>query len=333
MESSRKSRRTEAPADLVAALAACLERHVLPGHRLVVGLSGGLDSVSLLHALTRTRLVELQRCELAALHVNHGLSPQADHWETRCRDYCAGLGVPFAAVRVNVAHGTPDGLEAEARRARHEVFAKATADWVVLAHHRDDQAETLLFNLLRGAGVAGAAGMHERRGPLLRPLLAVARAEIERYARTHHLAWVEDESNADVSHSRNFLRHRILSELSRRFPAAKKNLAAAAARFAEAQALLDDLARQDLGSDGADFPLSVERLRSLDAAHARNVLRYLLARRQVMISSEVRLDEAIRQMCTAALDRHPALLFGKHRLLRRQGWIYLEPADDCGDSR
>lgn len=331
MENSRKSRRTEAPAAVAAAVAACLERYVQPGHRVVVGLSGGLDSISLLYALAVAH--PIREFELAALHVHHGLSPHADNWETHCRNYCAGLDIPLACIRVTVARGTPDGLEAAARRARHAAYAETAADWIVLAHHRDDQAETLLFNLLRGTGVAGAAAMRERNGRLLRPLLSVGRDEIERYARMHRLEWIEDESNADIRHSRNFLRHRILPDLSRRFPAVAKNLAAAAARFAEAQTLLDDLARLDLGADEADFPVSVERLACLDEARARNVLRYLLARHHVKIPSEARLYEAVRQMCAAAADRHPALVFGSQRLYRRQGWVYLEPVGDCEDRR
>jgi len=196
-----------------------------------------------------------------------------------------------------------------------------------LAHHRDDQAETLLFNLLRGTGVAGAAAMRERSGRLLRPFLSVGRDDIMRYAAEHRLDWVEDESNADTRHARNFLRHRILAPLSQRFPAAAKNLAGAAARFAEAQDLLDDLARADLGSV-TDFPLPVATLQALDEPRARNVLRYLLARRGVPIPGEARLREALRQMLSAAADRHPALQLGRHRLTRRRGLLYIEPSTD-----
>lgn len=324
MASSRNSRSTER---LPAVLAACLERHAPPGARLVVGLSGGIDSVVLLHALTG-----LRRDGLAALHVHHGLSPHADAWADFCAAFAGGLGVPFECVRVTVERNTPDGLEAAARRARHAVFARAAADWIVLAHHRDDQAETLLFNLLRGAGLKGAAAMQEASGRLLRPLLEVGRAEIAAYAQARRLAWIEDESNADIRHSRNFLRHRILKPLAQRFPAATRNLAAAAARFNEAQALLDDLARLDLaGSEG--FPLDITRLMALPEPRARNALRYLLARQQVAIPSEARLREALRQMLEAAADRHPVARLGAHRLLRRRGLIYLEPGGPSSESR
>lgn len=309
-------------ARLPQVVAASVARHALGDAHLVVGLSGGIDSVVLLHAL-----VGLARYHLLALHVHHGLSPHADEWADFCAAYAHGLGVPFECARIAVERNTRDGLEAAARRARHAVFDRMAADWIVLAHHRDDQAETLLFNLLRGTGLAGAAAMQEASGRLLRPLLTIGRAEIEAYARAHCLAWIDDESNADTRHSRNFLRHRILKPLTQRFPAASCNLAAAAARFAEAEALLDELARIDLGGDEG-FPLAIERLESLAEPRARNVLRFLLARHRVGIPSEARLREALRQMLGAAHDRHPVVRLGSHRLLRRKSWIYLEKTDE-----
>jgi tRNA(Ile)-lysidine synthase len=321
MASSRKSSNTD---ELPAALAACLARHVQPGQHVVLGLSGGVDSISLLHALADAALGAAWT--LAALHVHHGLSAHADTWEDFCRTACARLQVSFESVRVSVERGAADGLEGAARRARHAAYPAARGDWVMLAQHRDDQAETLLFNLLRGTGLAGAAAMRERNGRLLRPLLGVSRREVEAYAAAHGLTWVEDESNADIRHTRNFLRRRIIPELQGRFPAATKNLAGASQRFAAALDLLDELARSDLGPV-EDFPLELACLNSLSEARASNALRYLLARRQVMIPSESRLREALRQMREAAPDRHPVLAFGHCRLLRRRGLVYLETDD------
>ncbi|MDP1652474.1 MAG: tRNA lysidine(34) synthetase TilS [Rhodocyclaceae bacterium] len=292
-----------------------------------------MDSVVLLHVLAAQWRAMPNAFSLSALHVHHGISPHADRWAAFCADYARRLGVPCTCAHVEVERGSKDGLEAAARRARHAVFADTDADWIMLAHQRDDQAETLLFNLLRGTGIAGAAAMRECSGRLLRPLLTTDRSEIERYANAHRLEWCDDESNADVRHSRNFLRHRILAPLSQRFPAAAKNLAAAAARFAEAQDLLDALARLDLGEDSGGFPLSLNKLRSLDEPRARNILRYLLAQRAVPIPSEARLREALRQMLDARPDRHPALVLGAYRLLRRRDRIYLEPVDASIDRR
>lgn len=315
MASSRKFPSIDTPD---AAVAACLSRHVRAGERVVVGLSGGVDSVALLHAL---RGLE---CPLSALHVHHGLSANADRWESFCRDLCQAWDIPLAVERVEVERDSPEGLEAAARRARHAAFGRTPGDWILLAHHRGDQAETLLFNLLRGAGVRGAAAMGERNGRLLRPFLAIGRAGIVAYAEAIGLSWIEDESNDDVRFSRNWLRHRILPELARRFPGAEAGLAAAAGRFAEAQTLLDELAEADLGDAPMDFPVAVERLQDLAAPRARNLLRCLLSRRGIGIPSEERLAEALRQCLEAGPDRHPSVEFGAWRLVRRRGEVSVE---------
>jgi tRNA(Ile)-lysidine synthase len=313
---SRKSRST----DLLHSAAACLDRHVGDGARLVVGLSGGIDSVVLLHvARALGRGVE-------AVHVHHGLSPDADRWSVFCSELCNAGSIPLRIVEVDVERNSADGLEGAARRARHEVYAGVSADWILLGHHRGDRAETLLFNLLRGAGVRGAGAMPERSGRLLRPLLSVGRADIADYAKAHELQWVDDYSNTDTRYSRNFLRHGILPAIQGRFPAVEQRLASAAARFAEAADLLDDLARLDLGQSEASFPLDIDCLVALSEPRARNVLRYLLTRHGVGIPSEERLSEALRQCLDAAPDRHPALAFGRHVIRRKAGRIVLDPA-------
>jgi tRNA(Ile)-lysidine synthase len=316
MAVSRKSRSTELLPDAVAR---CLTRYTGDRDRLVVGLSGGVDSVVLLHAVR-------SGCNpVEALHIHHGLSPQADHWAGFCEDICRTWSIPLQIVRVEVERGSADGLEAAARRARHQVFDSASGDWLLLGHHRGDRAETLLFNLLRGAGVRGAGAMPERRGRLLRPLLDVGRGDIVDYARANGLEWVEDHSNADTRFSRNFLRHHIIPSLLRRFPAAEQRLAGAAARFAEAADLLDDLAREDLGEREPSFPIEVAVLARLPEPRARNVLRYLLAGHGVGIPSEERLSEALRQCLDAGPDRHPALVFGHYVIRRKAGRIVVDP--------
>ena len=319
-----KSSSTE---QLREAVEGCLQRHVGAQQRIVVGLSGGVDSVVLLHALREAAAA--RGIALAALHVHHGLSPNADAWEAYCRDLCDQWAVPLHVARVDVERGTRDGLEASARRARHNVFCRFAADWIALAHHRDDQAETLLFNLLRGTGLRGAAAMRATAGRLLRPLLDIGRASVIAYARAHELTWIEDESNADTKYSRNYLRHEVLAGLERRFPGSAGNLAGATHRFAEAQGLLDDLARLDLGSHFPDFPLDIVALVDLEEPRARNLLRYLLHRRHIGIPSEQRLREALRQLLEAAPDRHPAVAFGSHKLVRRGRLVIVIPDQEA----
>src|SRR5919106_2975933 len=197
--------------------------------RIAVGLSGGIDSVVLLHRLRKAAAAG--RFSLAAIHVHHGLSPNADAWAAFCRRLCKRFGVPLQVKKVKVVKRA-EGLEAAARRARYEAFSKIDADCIALAHNLDDQAETVLMNLLRGTGPRGASGMRRESKfhgkTLLRPLLDVPREAIVAYAREHRLEWIEDESNMDESLTRNFVRRRLGPLIGTRFPGWKNALARAA---------------------------------------------------------------------------------------------------------
>ncbi|MBS1161566.1 MAG: PP-loop [Proteobacteria bacterium] len=286
-----------------------LAPRLVPAERICLGLSGGCDSVVLLHVLRQLGLGE----RLTAVHVHHGLSPNADAWADFCGDYCATLGIALRVVRVAVDRQSGLGLEAAARAARYAALADSAAEVVMLAQHRGDQAETLLFNLLRGTGVAGAAGIPAERRcgrqRLLRPLLGSARPELEAYARQHALRWIEDESNADPHYSRNFLRHQVLPVLRQRFPAAESSLAQAAQHFAEADGLLAELALADwqtVGADASGAPV-VRLLCALSLPRLKNLLRYRLRQLGWRAPAAGRLDEFARQLLTAGADRHPRL--------------------------
>ncbi|CRM93748.1 MULTISPECIES: tRNA lysidine(34) synthetase TilS [Pseudomonas] len=252
-----------------------------------IAFSGGLDSTVLLHLLAS--LANTQTLPpLRAVHVHHGLQAAADAWPAHCQAVCDSLGVPLRLMRVQVRPGA--SLERAARDARYQAFMQAMGAGEVLftGQHRDDQAETLLFRLLRGAGVRGLAAMPEHRplaqGHLVRPLLAFSRSELEAYAQQHQLHWIEDPSNVDPRFSRNYLRHRVLPSLTERWPQAITQLARTAEHMAEAQGLLDELAQMDLQRAGqpSAFPwlplpsLALEPLRQLSDARQRNVLRYWL---------------------------------------------------------
>ena len=303
---------------LLARVSAVLGRHVRRGDRLVAGLSGGIDSVVLLDLLQRA--AKKIGFELAALHVNHQISPAAAAWARFCRAYCRRLGVALTVVKVKVPREA--SLEAAARRARSAAFATLPADFVALAHNLDDQAETVLLQLLRGAGVKGASAMpvlrrevggvkgeeqnrfqpaHHLTPPasrlapsILRPLLDIPRSAIEAYAATHNLAWVEDDSNADVRFDRNFVRHRLMPVIAHRYPAYRQTLARASRNFADAAHLLDDLAGMDARIEGQR--LKIAPLRALTAARAKNTLRFFLAARGVTMPNEARLAECARQL-------------------------------------
>ncbi len=289
-----------------------------------MGLSGGCDSVVLLHVLA----VHGPREQLRAVHVHHGLSANADRWADFCTDYCRGLGIDLLVERVEVDRHSGRGLEAAAREARYRVFSWSAGELLLLGHHQGDQAETLLFNLLRGAGVAGASGIplerREQRLRILRPLLDVSRDEIETYARDHRLDWVDDESNCDTGLSRNFLRHQVLTVLAGRFPAAERNLAQAAGRFAETDALLGELALIDWRAAADGDALKLAKLRELSVPRLKNLLRYRLRQLGWHAPAAVRLDEFSRQLLTAGADRHPALDLAEGRMVAGGGvlrWV------------
>lgn len=250
----------------------------LRGTHVAVGLSGGVDSVVLLHRLRA--LAPRLGFRLSAVHVHHGLSPNADAWATFCRKLCKEWGVPLAVRKVRVRRSGA-GPEAAARAARRAALARSRADAIALAHHLDDQAETVLLNLLRGAGPRGASAMPAagRLGGklLLRPLLEVPRREVLAYARAHRLAWVEDESNRDDALTRNFLRLHVGPLLESRFPRWRENLARAARLFAAADTRAERALRAFLARRGLRAPSEaklVEMLKQLTARGARTRIRH-----------------------------------------------------------
>lgn len=252
-----------------------------------IAFSGGLDSTVLLHLLVHLAKTE-SLPTLSAIHVHHGLQAAADAWPDHCQSVCDALGVPLQVVRVQVQPGA--SIERAARDARYAAFIEATQANEVLmtAQHRDDQAETLLFRLLRGAGVRGLSGMPSERplgrGHLLRPLLNITRAELEAYATEHQLSWIEDPSNQDHQFSRNYLRHQVFPVLTARWPQAVATMARSAAHLSEAQGLLDELAQIDLAhaSTASDFDwlglpsLELALLEKLSDARQRNALSHWL---------------------------------------------------------
>ncbi|WP_327439882.1 tRNA lysidine(34) synthetase TilS [Pseudomonas donghuensis] len=296
-----------------------------------IALSGGLDSSVLLHLLaTLSRQQRLPR--LRAIHIHHGLQAAADAWPEHCQRLCDDLGVDLQIIRVKVAPGA--SIEQGARDARYAALADSLRrDEVLLTgQHREDQAETLLFRLLRGAGLRGLSAMPEGRplgqGMLVRPLLGVSRHQLRCYAQEQHLAWIEDPSNSDTRFSRNYLRHQVFPALLQRWPQAAQNLARSAEHLSEAQGLLDELAQADLAQAATPAPfawlgldsLDLEVLRQLSPARQRNALQYWLAPRTRLPDSRHWAGwEALRD---AASDGRPLWRLTDGELQRANGRIW-----------
>ncbi len=317
------------PSELPALVEAKLKSWVQPGRHLTLALSGGADSVALLDILAQLR--SNLPFSLSAIHVNHQISPNAVDWAAFCAQMCAGYNIPFQVVKVDLKRRSGDSLEALARDARYRVFAEQPADFIVLAQHLDDQAETLLLQLLRGAGAKGLSAMGERRNGLredaphyVRPLLDVPRGRILEYAALRGLQWIEDESNADIAYDRNYLRHRVMPLLEQRFPGYRETFSRASRHLAESAQLSDDLARMDCAIAVVKGNLQVDVLRSLSGARARNLLRYWLAESGMPMSSAGRLENLLQQLCSARDDAQVRIPMGSAVIRRYRGEVHIE---------
>lgn len=296
-----------------------------------VAFSGGLDSTVLLHLLADYVRAH-DAPPLRAVHIHHGLQAAADSWPAHCQSVCDGLGIELQVIHVQVAPSA--SLEQAARDARYAAFSQllGPGDVLFTGQHREDQAETLLFRLLRGAGLRGLAAMPAARalgqGTLARPLLAVARGQLLAHAKAAGLAWVEDPSNADTVFARNYLRREVFPLLGQRWPQAAGNLARSAEHLGEALGLLDELACSDLApaARGAPLPwlgldsLDLESLKALSPARQRNALQYWLSSRTRLPDS--RHWAGWEDLRDAAIDAQPIWHLGDGVLQRSHGRIW-----------
>lgn len=302
--------------------------HIKPGDHLAVALSGGVDSVVLLHTLaTLSREIPLT---LSAVHINHGISSNAILWSKFCCHLCHSYGISIYIAYLKIKKETGESLEAKAREERYRVFSQIQADYVVLAQHLDDQAETLLLQLLRGAGIKGLCGMPPVRKlspigipQILRPLLEISRDEIESYGRLNKLNWIKDESNDSIIFNRNFLRHEILPILKKRYPNYPKILLRTSRHFSEASLLLDELAAIDNEYCMVSGKIQISNIRMLSFARAKNLLRYNLAQRDITLPSTVKLETILHQILSAGPDSQPCIRFGNTEIRRHKGSIHI----------
>ena len=308
--------------------------------RLVVGYSGGVDSHVLLHILALHRDRWPHR-NLAAIYVDHGLQAASGAWGEHCGEVCRALAIPLRTLRIQARPAPGDSPEAAARRARYAALAAELGPDTALltAHHRDDQAETLLLQLLRGAGPHGLAAMPTAarlgRGWLLRPLLEVDRADLLAHAHEHGLHWIEDASNADSNFDRNYLRHRILPLFRERWPAVNRTLARSARWCAETAAWLDQEAAADLSRVVTHRPdgLCIPALRELGEQRQRNLLRYWLRQRGLPVPGHQQLGHILRDALTAGRDRQPCIHWPGGEVRRYRDTLYAMPPLTLHDPR
>ncbi|MBO9492160.1 tRNA lysidine(34) synthetase TilS [Endozoicomonas sp. G2_1] len=323
--------------------------------------SGGVDSQVLLHILTRLKQSGDLSCSLVVCHVHHGLSANADDWAEFAEQICTKLSVELVVKRVDLDISSSRNIEQKARTARYQALtevarAKGEGTVILTGHHLDDQTETLMLALKRGSGLKGLAAMstqsslagyqtefnqqdlkgssngsvnHSSRDnelSLIRPLLDCRREQIEQYAKLHQLEWIEDESNSDDSFDRNFLRNQVLPLIEQRWPQFNQAVSRSASHCRSGQALLDEIAQQDLDSlKIAEGVLSVTLLKELSEHRFNNVIRYFFASCHLLMPSTEQLNQ-LRQQLNAADDKVPALKLGDYWLRRYQQKLYLTPS-------
>lgn len=295
-----------------------------PGLPLAVALSGGADSTALLLACA-----EKWPGQVRAMHVHHGLQAAADGFQLHCETLCSRLGVPLAVRRVDARHGRGASPEDAARQARYEAIeAIPSVEWtdvaienIAIAQHADDQVETILLALSRGAGLPGLSAMPAcwQRGGLTfhRPLLAVPGPAIRDWLIARGEAWVEDPSNADVRFTRNRIRARLLPAIEAAFPHFRETFARSAAHAAQAQAILCDLGAQDLVALG--LPPRIDGLQALSRPRQANALRHWLRQVHGTSASKAQLDELLDQLADCTTRGHHLHLKIGRGFVRRQG--------------
>ena len=325
-----------------AALSAVLfdELRLPPAAHFKLAYSGGLDSHVLLHALSVLRTDH--RFSLSAIHIDHDLQRASTDWGRHCAHICTALDVPFVVERIRVEGVAHEGLEAAARRARYAALAAVLEpeDVLLTAHHGDDQAETVLLQLLRGAGIAGLAAMPMQAvfgpGRIVRPLLGFSRAALHAYAQKHRLAWIEDPSNRELHLRRSFLRTEILPRLARHWPAHASLLARTARHAAEAMELLDEVAETDLAvcrHAVAHSPqaLSVKSLLALSAPRLRNLLRYWLRQQGFLSPAAPQLEEVLARAHTMPRSRQACVCWPGAEVWRYRDLLVILPAQPSPD--
>ena len=298
--------------------------------RYLVALSGGLDSTVLAHALAETRGQHGK--QMLAIHVDHRLQAASPGWTDYCRELAGRYGIEFIAERVAVDTTGGSGLEAAAREARYAALARHVdeGDWLLSAHHRNDQAETLLLNLMRGSGPAGLAGIGAvtpfAGGWLVRPIIDGSRPELEAYAAARGLEWLDDPSNADQRFDRNYLRHEVLPALERRWPGVVERIARSADLAGEAATMLEELAAIDLkGLGNRATRIDVEGLVKLPEARQRNLLRHAIRRAGLPLPGAARLATVVDSVLHAKPDAQPLVEWPGGELRRYRGRLYLLP--------
>ncbi len=313
---------------LVAEFSDSVKPHLL-ANKWVIAFSGGLDSTVLLN-LAADYCNYNKTPPLHVLHINHGLSDYAEQWQQHCANVSKQLNLPFSCIRVDVDKQAGD-IENAARNARYQAFDLflSDGDLLMLGHHLQDHAETILYRLFRGTGVKGLTGIPKQRvinqATLLRPVLNCSQQQLASYAKKNTLAYIEDDSNNNVRFDRNYIRHHLMSPITDRWPSADKAIHKASKHMVSAQCLLDDLAQIDvknyIDSRGG---LSLQAFENISSQRIRNVIRYWLEAYDLN-PSEAQYQQIQTQFLESKTDANPSMVLQSFTLRRFHKYLYCEP--------
>lgn len=300
-----------------------------------VAFSGGVDSTVLLHLLAACRDSGVIK-NVEAVHVHHGLSDLADQWQTFCESFCDSLNIPLTIAHVTLSCDSGGGIEQEARQARYQFFEQVLegGGCLLMGHHQDDQAETLLLRLFRGTGLDGLQGIPVQRslgqGRIIRPLLNISRVDIEAYAHRHQLQWIKDDSNEDTNFSRNFLRHHIIPEIEQRWPGASRRMAELTKDITITNARLSWLSERLLLQAQTTMPewllgdqplLSINALQTFDTEDRRQVVRLWLKKQGFKMPGRQALETVFQELVAAKEDAEPVIRNAQYCLRRFRGYL------------
>ena len=295
----------------------------------IIAYSGGLDSHVLLHAMSALKNKNPDT-HLQAVHVNHQINPNANHWALHCKKICDDLGIPIAIETVDLNLKPGDSLEENARNARYAALHKYIDKNSVLltAHNANDQAETFLLQALRGAGPKGLSAMPAKKrlgdGFLIRPLLSFSREKLEKYALENKLNWIEDDSNVDPRFRRNFLRHAVFPVLKQYWPTVMDNFSRSSRLMAEHEKIISEIAQSDLKRVVSDnISLDIKKLLLLSDARQRLVLREWFSQNNLRMPNEKHLKHIQKDVLNVASDAHPVFVLGNVMIWRERGFLYV----------
>lgn len=318
---------------VAAAIRKFLAQHSSTNSTFLIALSGGADSVALLHALCE----QVPKDKTQAVYIDHQLHDISVEWADFNQQLCNALGVKFQTIPVNV--GKSSSLEAEAREARYQALAGLLKpqQCLVTGHHQDDQAETLLLQLFRGAGPKGLSAMpsmsHFAEGCHARPLLNVSKDDILHYCQQHDLDYVEDPSNQDIKHRRNFIRRQVMPLLEQEWPQVKQTLSRASQLQSDAQSIIHSMASSDFNRCYTGEGLSIIELEKLSNERQREVVRYWFEDLHQEMPSQKVLEELLAQMLRSESDAQPSLEFFGGSIKRFQGVLSWVPETSfCDES-